>query len=92
MKALINTITLLIIIAANYLTGTFESANDGWNIVGFPFIFYKSTAAKLDLAGSPERNYFSLGYLIADIFIYVVIIVIVNSLYSKFKGRYNKVD
>ena len=92
MKAIINILILIIIIVANYLTGIFKSAGDGWDIIGFPFIFYKSTAAKLDLTSAPERNYFSPAYLIADILFSIAILVFANFLYRRFRKRYKKAE
>ena len=71
---------LIAAIALTYLSATLESQSDGWDIVGFPFLFYKYTAAKITLSGN---QYFSIFYLLADIAIYIVTIVIVNFLLKK---------
>ena len=65
-----------------YATATLESAGDGWDMVGFPFTFYKYTAAKGPLAAN-EREMFSVPLLAADLLLMILCGVCVFLVYKK---------
>ena len=79
-------LVLVAAIALTYFSATLASQSDGWDIVGFPFFFYKYTAAKTTLS---DNQYFSIFYLLADILTYILTIVIVNFLCKKSYSKLN---
>jgi hypothetical protein len=63
-----------------FIFGTFESASDGWDKVGLPFVFYLHSSGKID--GTIEMGFFWKEFLI-DILILFTIALILNKLSNK---------
>lgn len=81
---ILNCFLLLSIFFLNFIFGSLQSRNDGWDIIGFPFVFYKNTDGKLNVSEYIKTSdWFSLKYFCLDIFIYMLVIVTCNYLYKK---------
>ena len=65
-------LTLFAFITISLVTSTFQSSSDGYDIIGFPLVFYKNLGGKC--IDCTDTNFFKIHHLIID-FIFVAIIV-----------------
>lgn len=87
MRIAINSILAFVLLLLNYITSTFESASDGWDVIGFPFVFYRHTEAKIDLTIG-DRDYFSLKNMLLNLGLYFILFIVLNLLATKYiKGK-----
>lgn len=74
---------LLSFISVNIITSSFQSSSDGYDKIGFPFIFYQKLGGKA--LNYDTSNFFKIHYLIIDFAIISSVVLLIFFLYKKMK-------
>ncbi len=79
---------LIIIISffiVNISTSTFKSSSDGYDKIGFPFVFYQKLGGKcIDCI---DKNFFEINYLIIDFIFTASIVSAIFLIYKTVKQK-----
>ncbi|WP_338767433.1 hypothetical protein WAF17_05800 [Bernardetia sp. ABR2-2B] len=74
-------VSLFAFFIINATTLTFEAYFDGYNKIGYPFIFYQSTGGKC--LNCDAANFFKVDYLMFDFSITIIIVLLIFFLYDR---------
>ena len=77
-KIILSSIVIVIFVLLTFIFSKNEAKSDGYDIYGFPFIFYKYTEGKLSDPAEYTKLGFYLKFFIYDLLILIFSIFMVN--------------